>query len=124
MAIEREVAPGLPRRERRDDVRHRLLWRDHAILDPAPVQQIADMRRRRAHVAGRVGARAADEPAQKIDQHVAVALDPLQQLGLATLHSAILPGDSISQSRKAEAGGTRSLVHDFLRLASGRPSAY
>jgi hypothetical protein len=55
MAVEREVAARLPGRERRDDVRHRLLWRDHAILDAAPVQQIADMRRRGARVAGGLG---------------------------------------------------------------------
>src|SRR6516162_9590478 len=55
MAVEREVAARLPGRERRDDVRHRLLWRDHAILYAAPFQQIADMPGCRARVAGRVG---------------------------------------------------------------------
>ena len=108
MAVECEVVARLRGRERRDDVRHRLLRRDHAIFDAAPIQQIADMRRRRARVAGWVGAGAADESAQKIDQHVAVALDPLQQLILATRHLPILPGDSISSSlgrRKPAAQG-------------------
>jgi hypothetical protein len=92
MAVEREVAARLPGRERRDDVRHRLLWRDHAILDATPVKQPADVSGRRPRIPRRVGARAADEPAQKIDQHVAVALDPLQQLSLATLHCQSSPG--------------------------------
>jgi hypothetical protein len=51
-----------------------------------PLQELADMARRCARVAGRVRARTANEAAQEIDQHLAVALDPLQQFCLAAFH--------------------------------------
>jgi hypothetical protein len=86
MAVQREVAARLAGREGRDNVRHRLLRRDHPVFDAAPVQQPADVSGRRPRIPRRVGARAADEPAQEIDQHIAVARDPLQELGFAARH--------------------------------------
>jgi hypothetical protein len=90
MAVEREVAPGVCGLERRHDVRHHLVGRDYPIFDAMPLQELADMVGRFARVTGRVRARTADEATQKIEQHLAVALNPLQQLRLAALHASFL----------------------------------
>jgi len=77
MAVEREVPPGPPGLERRHDVRHRLVGCDYPILCSVLLQESADVVRRLARVAGRVRARTADEVAQEVEQHLAVAIDPL-----------------------------------------------
>jgi hypothetical protein len=78
MAVECQVTPGFPGFERRHDVRHHLVGRDHPIFGAMLLQELTDMACRCASVAGRVRARTADEATQEIDQHLAIALDPLQ----------------------------------------------
>ena len=86
VAIQREVSAGFCGIERRHDVRHDLVRCDDAAIDAVPRQQLTDMTGRLTRVAGRVRARAADEAAKEIEQHLAVALNPFQQLCLAAFH--------------------------------------
>src|SRR5207248_449520 len=111
MAIEGEVASGLPRFERRDDVRHDLVRRDDAKFYAMPRQVLADVLRRFARVAGRVGAGAADKAAEEIEQHLSVALDALQQLRLAAFH--------LPSSGCAHASSTRSRTQLSISWTSG-----
>src|SRR6516164_2005288 len=82
MTVKRQVTSGFPGFERRYDVWHHLARRDHTIVSTMPRQEPADMVRCLARVAGRVRARTADKATQKIEQHITVTLDPLQQLRL------------------------------------------
>jgi hypothetical protein len=73
-----------------------------------PLQELADMVGRFARVTGRVRARTADEATQKIEQHLAVALNPLQQLRLTAFHS----GSPVAFTRQA--------VEQFMAKLWGR----
>jgi len=88
------VTPGFAGLERRNDVGHNLVGRDHPILCAMPLQEAADIRRRFAHVAAGVWARAADEPAQIIEQHLAS-----QSLSIRCNSSALRPSIPIPRSR-------------------------
>ena len=79
MAVEGEMPARFAARERRDDVRHRLLWSDHAIGDVTLVQQLADMCRRLARVTRRIRTSTANELPQEVNQDIAVGFYPLQQ---------------------------------------------
>src|SRR5262249_35226512 len=86
MAIECEVTAEFPGLECRDDIGHDLVGRNHATIRAVPRQELTDVVRRLACVARRVRAWATDEATEEIKQHLAVALNPLQQLCLAALH--------------------------------------
>jgi hypothetical protein len=86
MSVEREMTPGCPSLERRHDVRHHLVGRDHPTLGAMPLQELTDVVRRLARVAGRIRALTANEAPEEIEQNLAVALNPLQQLRLAAFH--------------------------------------
>jgi hypothetical protein len=88
MAVECEVTAGFAGLKRRDDVRHDLVGRDHTAVRLVAGQELTDMSCRLAGVAGRVRARTTDEAPEEIEQDLAVPLNPLQQLRLATFHSS------------------------------------
>jgi hypothetical protein len=58
------------------------LARNDPVFDVVRGQQLPEVTRRIARVAGRVRARTADEAAEKIEQDLATDGDPLQQLCL------------------------------------------
>jgi len=78
VAVQCEVPAGLSGVKRRHDVRHHLVWRNDPVFDAVPGQQLPDVTRRIARVAGRVRARTADEAAGKIEQDLPTDGDPLQ----------------------------------------------
>src|SRR5262245_21017721 len=87
MAIECEMTAGFSGLERRHDVRHDLVWRNHPAMCTVTGQELTDMSSRfSTRVGGRVCARTADDPAEKIKQELSVALAPLQQLRFAAIH--------------------------------------
>jgi len=111
MSVEREMTPGCPSLERRHDVRHHLVGRDHPTLGAMPLQELTDVVRRLARVAGRIRALTANEAPEEIEQNLAVALNPLQQLRLAAFHS----GSPVAFTRQA--------VEQFMgRLWGGQAS--
>ncbi len=86
MPIEREMTARLRRIESCNDIRHDLVRRDDAMLDAVLIQQMLDVFHRQPRVARRVGARAADEAAEEVEQPLAIPLDPLHQALFCLVH--------------------------------------
>src|SRR5262249_22293221 len=69
-----------------DGVGHGRVGRDDAKRQAVRLEEARDVSGGQRRVAGRVGALRADEIAQKPDDHLAVVVDPLGELGLGVAH--------------------------------------
>src|SRR5262249_32648223 len=93
VAVERQMAPGATRLEARNDVGHRWLRCDEPVGKTVSVEKPADVSGGIARVARWVGAAAANEFLQELDQQVAVAVDAVEKLLLGGVHVGFNPSN-------------------------------